>query len=471
MKKIKNILCMLFFTAMILGSTGYVYADEHTQLYTNAGDSFSEPIVMGNQYEGVLNSSGKLYLAFTTSANKSFYNLEFNNRSSYSMETFIYRDIYASDCIYSDYYIGSRTDEEIDLKNYLQPNTTYYIYIEGKADAPVMINFIEYVDDHADTCQEATPIAMGAWAEGTTHDGNDLDVFRFDTDGQKDYHTLHFENRSDETMEVYVYEDLYMSRKIASNTYYYRGSYSINLGSINDNSSYYIVTKGRTTGQQYAVAVSQVVDDYADTANCAKGLAYTKGVSGKIENTVDVDWFSFSTNNNKIDYYLNMVNKDAESTVYFKIYSDVNHTILVEDHTFYGKGNYTLNLSKLSKKHKYYIQVSGGVAAYSLKVTPRPKSFADAGASLKGIKGGFVYKVNKNGDYSGYEIRYRVSDTKRWKKKTYNTSKKVSATIKGLRRNTYYDVQIRAFYKYKGKKYYSDWANYKYSYGYDVRTK
>ena len=70
MKKIKNILCMLFFTAMIFGSTGYVYA--------NAGDSFNEPIVMSNQYEGVLNGSGKLYLKFTTSSNKSFSNGDIN---------------------------------------------------------------------------------------------------------------------------------------------------------------------------------------------------------------------------------------------------------------------------------------------------------------------------------------------------------------------------------------------------------
>ena len=73
---------------------------------------------------------------------------------------------------------------------------------------------------------------------------------------------------------------------------------------------------------------------------------------------------------------------------------------------------------------------------------------------IKGKKQ-FKVKYTKVADATGFQVRYRIKG--KWKVKTYNTKKKVTKTIKKLKKGTY-KVQVRAMVK-KGKQTaYSKWA-------------
>lgn len=460
----------MFVFLLVITNTN-IYAKDRTEIYTDAGDSLQEPINMGNSIEGTLNGDGRKYFAFTTSSNKSFYNLEFNNRSWKDMYLKIYTDVYGSNCIYEKDYINGKSDDKLDLEDRFSPNTTYYIRIAGSANAPFMINFIEYIDDYGDDANNATNVVLQNMLEGAIQDGTDWDVFKITTDNRELFYTLDIENRSDAEIGIRVYEDPYFSREIEDIQCYHRGTYWLDLAKLDKNSEYYIVVVGLYVDQQYAFRVNGTLDDYSDYTNGSKKVTLIKSVSGAIQNNSDIDSFSFVTSNKKINYKLNIVNKKS-GKLNIDVYADASRTKLVDSAEVYGKQRYNMNFTSLSKKHKYYISVSGECTSYSINLTPQAKSFANCSGKIKGIKRGFVLKLNKPGDYSGYEIRYKQSYSynSKWHRKIYNTTKKVNVKVKGLYNNCYYDVQIRAFYKYKGKKYYSEWINITSQYGSDVCT-
>ena len=59
---------------------------------------------------------------------------------------------------------------------------------------------------------------------------------------------------------------------------------------------------------------------------------------------------------------------------------------------------------------------------------------------------------------TGYQIRYRVKGTKKWKTKDFGPNKPVF-TIKGLKKGKRYQVGIRSFYRSpKGRILYSEWS-------------
>ena len=284
----------MFVFLLVITNTN-IYAKDRTEIYTDAGDSLQEPINMGNSIEGTLNGDGRKYFAFTTSSNKSFYNLEFNNRSWNNMYFKIYTDIYGSNCIYEasslkGNYISAKRDVEVDLENRFLPNTTYYISISGKANDPFMINFIEYVDDYGDDANNATNVALQNMVEGAIQDGTDWDVFRITADNRELFYTLDIENRSDAEIGIRVYEDPYFSRKINEAQCYNRGAYCLDLAKLNQNSEYYIVVEGKNIAQQYAFRVNGALDDYSDYTNGSKKVTLIKSVSGAIQNNSDIQF-------------------------------------------------------------------------------------------------------------------------------------------------------------------------------------
>ncbi|MCR5271907.1 MAG: fibronectin type III domain-containing protein, partial [Lachnospiraceae bacterium] len=65
-------------------------------------------------------------------------------------------------------------------------------------------------------------------------------------------------------------------------------------------------------------------------------------------------------------------------------------------------------------------------------------------------------KASATGAVSGYQIKYRPSSGK-WK--TVKVSgKKLNKTIKNLKKDKTYQVKIRSYYTYRGKKLYSSWG-------------
>jgi hypothetical protein len=61
---------------------------------------------------------------------------------------------------------------------------------------------------------------------------------------------------------------------------------------------------------------------------------------------------------------------------------------------------------------------------------------------------------------TGYQIRYAVKGTSKWKTKNVSAKLK-SLTIKKLKKSKAYQVQIRAYKKVSGKTYYGSWSKVK----------
>ncbi len=92
---------------------------------------------------------------------------------------------------------------------------------------------------------------------------------------------------------------------------------------------------------------------------------------------------------------------------------------------------------------------------YSKKTTLKKSVF-----SLKGAKKAFKITCKKINGAKGFEIKYKTGKGK-WKTKSYNATKKVTKTIKSLKKGKKYSVKIRAFAKIDGKKLYSNWTGVK----------
>lgn len=77
--------------------------------------------------------------------------------------------------------------------------------------------------------------------------------------------------------------------------------------------------------------------------------------------------------------------------------------------------------------------------------------------TLKSGKKSFKITYKKVKDAKGFQVKYKTGKGK-WKTKTFNAKKKVTKTIKKLKKGKKYSVKIRAFAKFSGKKVYSNWT-------------
>jgi len=107
--------------------------------------------------------------------------------------------------------------------------------------------------------------------------------------------------------------------------------------------------------------------------------------------------------------------------------------------TINGKGNFT------------------GKKVISFKIVPQKpaKPSILVGNKLMSI----IWKgySKKHPTVNKFEIRYRVTNTDKWKTKSVST-KYYDTTIMNLKKNKTYEVQIRSYKTIKGKKHYSGWS-------------
>ncbi len=74
---------------------------------------------------------------------------------------------------------------------------------------------------------------------------------------------------------------------------------------------------------------------------------------------------------------------------------------------------------------------------------------------LTGAAKSLTVKYRKSYKATGYQIAYRKKGASTWK---YATTTKLSKTVKGLKKRTYYDVKVRSYKVIAGKTYYSGYT-------------
>ncbi|MDR2714505.1 MAG: Ig-like domain-containing protein, partial [Coriobacteriales bacterium] len=92
----------------------------------------------------------------------------------------------------------------------------------------------------------------------------------------------------------------------------------------------------------------------------------------------------------------------------------------------------------------------------TFKIVPKKNSIKSITAGSKQMKVTWA-KVSKAQKVTKYQVRYRIAGTNKWKTKTFAASKG-SATIKKLKTNSKYQVQVRSYKTVGSVKYYSAWS-------------
>ena len=106
----------------------------------------------------------------------------------------------------------------------------------------------------------------------------------------------------------------------------------------------------------------------------------------------------------------------------------------------------------------YYLQfytneVNGGRFTFSVNASIQKVSSVKLSAGKKKI----VVTANKNGNISGYEIKYKTGSSK-WKTVKVPGNKDLKKTIKKLKSKKKYKVQVRTYVNVNGQKQYSAWS-------------
>ena len=112
----------------------------------------------------------------------------------------------------------------------------------------------------------------------------------------------------------------------------------------------------------------------------------------------------------------------------------------------YGFDNSTLQAYVRQYGYSYqFVSLTTPTASKITKLTPKKKAFAS--------------KWSKSSTCMGYKLQYSLKKNMSGAKTvTINSSSTLTKTIKNLKKGKKYYVRVRAFNKYSGKMYYSNWS-------------
>ncbi len=140
-----------------------------------------------------------------------------------------------------------------------------------------------------------------------------------------------------------------------------------------------------------------------------------------------------------------------------KIYNSKGNKLSTDYYTVsYASGRKNVGKYKVTVNFKG--KYSGSVKLY-FKITPEETIISKVTAAKKSLK----VKIKKQSTQTkGYEIQYSTSKTfENAKTKTIKNHKTTTVTLKKLKSNKTYYIRVRTYKTVNGKKYYSDWSNYK----------
>ena len=449
------------------------------------GSSFGSAISLATSQQRVatLDSNGEFYFKYTTTSNSSFYTFYLNVRDNHSVNFEIYSDSYGSSEPVLAKWCREKTTNSFDLGK-LEKNHTYYVkligdrYATSSAGDQVAVAFVERKDEVGDEGSSAKALNFNAQFKGSLQENGDADYFSFKTTKDDNFYDLLVSNYGTETtVYINVYSDVYSSDHLGEWHVDVKSNGVVNLGKLKKNHTYYVsITPYRWSHEiidnAYTLRVKPKKDDVSDYMYQAAKIKVAKTVKKSIQDKSDVDNFTFKSLNKNLDYAVKVKNTGT-SKLHVAVYKDKEETNRLDEFWVAKKSTQEVTVS-FGKNKWGYIKIEPDYAdefgAYSLTVTPKPRGFKSS--SGKGIKKGIKVSMKADGTVSGYQVKYRYG-SKKYTTKTYKTSKsKITKTIKGLKRNTTYQVYVRTYYTYNKKKYYSEWSSVNDGwFGYDVYTK
>lgn len=496
----KKLLAMALSAVMLLSCAAVpVHAQENTDA---TGVTYTAPARKGAQgsvasqatrlsvnglWEGTYDAGVTKYFKFTTTSNSSYYTLHLNVRGDHDLRFKVYSDEYVTKLV-KEGSCSERSTNDIDLRK-LEKNHTYYVEIyngygySSVSSIPFAVGIMERKDAVGDDGFSATAIALNKEVRSKLECGKDYDYFSFKTTKADTFYDVVIGNfGTDSEVHIDVYKDKFSSNSVKENFYVDKKSRgSVSLGKLDKNTTYYVCVRAEyysadIIDNSYSIRIKSKKDDVTDYLSKAKQLKIAKTEKKAIQDFSDVDYYKFKTLNKKLDYTIKVKNTGT-TELYAYVYKDKEETQKIGQ-AYANQGEaLTINLDSLGKNKTYYVRIaprqwSKVYGNYSISVTPKAKPLKSSAGT--GMKKGIKVTMKAGGTVSGYQVRYRVTSSgKRFATKTFKTSKsKITKKITGLKKRTYYQVQVRSYYTYNKKKYYSDWESISDSwFGYDVSTK
>ena len=353
------------------------------------------------------------YFKITADKTDSFYYMTLKNLSaSGKYEYTLYSDrdcteIYKSETGNVDWSLGSKETAQFKLGK-LRPGKTYYLRIASwdSMDVKYSINVTKKNDDRPDTIEKAAAAGIGKTVTGVSEDPIDVEYFKITADKTDSFYYMTLKNLSASGKYEYtLYSDrdcteIYKSE--TGNVDWSLGSKEtaqFKLGKLKPGKTYYLrITSWDSMDVKYSINVTKKNDDYPDAIGKASQLKFNATKKGKIEDDIDVEYFTIKTDGSKdAYYYLEMKNTSGNGKLEYALYEDKDCTRLAKDYKsdsrydiaydLGGKETETFCLGKISKKKTFYLKLTGSAnTAYSLKAAKSNDTVANSGSSAKMIK-------------------------------------------------------------------------------------
>ena len=220
----------------------------------------------------------------------------------------------------------------------------------------------DVADDHGDRIEDATSTIVGEVIQGAIDYDGDTDFFVFEAENGEIYQVdVELETLSDSIVTLYDADEWWL----ASNDDYQESGASRIVWRATSAGAHYVEVWGYGTGSyNLTVAVSDIVDDHANSGQDATTATVAEIVQGAIDYEEDSDFFVFEAEEGEI--YQIDVEPGTLSDLRVTLY-DVDEWGLVDDYRQESEASRIV--WKAASSGEYYVEVGGyGTGSFTLTV-------------------------------------------------------------------------------------------------------
>ena len=345
-----------------MAEAGCIAADD-----ADAGDEFDSatPVAVGEGVEGSLDYEDQIdYFSFTAQAGQ-FYRIDVELGTL----TDSWLAVYDSD-EFEIAFNDDRDDGSLASRIVWEAPSSgeYYAAVGGYGTGSYTLTLALEADDHANSVEGATSVAVGEVVQGALDYDGDEDGFVFEAEEGQLYRIyVSLGTLTDSELWLYEVEEQYLGiRGVASDDY--RAAASRIVWKAPSSGKYYAEVSGYGTGSYTLTVALDIVDDHADSVEGATSATVGEPVQGTLDYDGDMDVFVF----------------EAEEGQLYRIYVSLG-TLTDSELWLYEVGeqylgiwgvaadDYSAAASRIVWKAlssgKYYAEVSGyGTGSYTLTV-------------------------------------------------------------------------------------------------------
>lgn len=284
--------------------------------------------------------------------------------------------------------------EDNDMKKTLMKKMMAGAMAFGIVTTSVFGNISPFTDGLVYATETGTAYAtmnVGETTEFEMTAGETNNCYKFTTDSTDAFYTFTLNNygtsETEVAVRVYSGPELMDSQKIVDINAYEAETSTYNVArEFQPNSNYYVVLEkiyGEDKNVKGSIVVDQYPDDVSDSAEDALMFQVGTEASGYIQNEIDVDFLTFTTDQSDSFYGIEVAAIGTEGSLIYEVYdnSELLESGRIYDDVIDGGRKSDVDLHKKLQPNKtYYIRVAGYSAINNqnpLKYTVKVKKYQD----------------------------------------------------------------------------------------------